>query len=224
MKFAVLTYWKQDWMVWGSCEVVPHRSHTYSFYVCWPCISIYLRNKNQLDVIFILSLFRQSTSTCFGHICSPSSGGMLYMYNMYQLLYIYSIPPDDGLKICPKHVEVDWRNKLRINIASSWFSLHRYLQFLQYSWHRDVPSTIRVFRVAFLKTWKILEILNITLSIVLYRWAMSWLGGGSGTIPGQSVRVLWWPEWELLSEYVSFSLAVSFHQFSIHFFQDAIKM
>ena len=25
----------------------------------------------------------------------------------YQLLYIYSIPPDDGLQICPKHVGVD---------------------------------------------------------------------------------------------------------------------
>ena len=25
----------------------------------------------------------------------------------YQLLYIYSIPPDDGLQIRPKHVEVD---------------------------------------------------------------------------------------------------------------------
>jgi len=41
----------------------------------------------------------------------------------YKLLYIYiySIPPDDGLKICPKHVEVDGQNKLRINSASSWF-------------------------------------------------------------------------------------------------------
>jgi hypothetical protein len=28
-------------------------------------------------------------------------------WNMYELLYIYSIPPDDGLQICPKHVEVD---------------------------------------------------------------------------------------------------------------------
>ena len=28
-------------------------------------------------------------------------------HNMYQLLYIYSIPSDDGLQICPKHVEVD---------------------------------------------------------------------------------------------------------------------
>jgi hypothetical protein len=32
--------------------------------------------------------------------------------------------PDDGLQICPRHVEVNWRNKLRINIASSWFPLH----------------------------------------------------------------------------------------------------
>jgi len=106
-------------------------------------------NENQLDALFILSLFRQSTSTCFGHICSPSSGGILCIYNdwyvlcflddsvgwpankqstkkhnTYQLLYIYSIPPDDGLQICPKHVEVDCRNKLRINSASSWFLLH----------------------------------------------------------------------------------------------------
>ena len=40
-------------------------------------------------------------------------------HNTCQLLYIYSIPHDDGLQICPKHVEVDWRNKLIINSASS---------------------------------------------------------------------------------------------------------
>jgi len=67
--------------------------------------------KNQLDALFILSLFRQSTSTCFGHICSPSSGDILYFKhpslqrNTCQL-YICSITPDDGLQICPKHVEV----------------------------------------------------------------------------------------------------------------------
>ena len=32
----------------------------------------------------------------------------------------------NGLLICPKHVEVDWRNKLRINSASIWFLLRRY--------------------------------------------------------------------------------------------------
>jgi len=44
--------------------------------------------------------------------------------SVYIYIYIYSIPPHDGLQICPKHVEVDWRNKLRINSASSWFLLH----------------------------------------------------------------------------------------------------
>ena len=44
--------------------------------------------------------------------------------HIYIYIYIY-IPPDNGLQICPKHVEVDWRNKLRINSASSWFSLHK---------------------------------------------------------------------------------------------------
>jgi len=127
----------------------------------WPCISIYLCNKNQLDALFILSLFSQSTSTCFRYICSPSSGGILYLYskwyvlcctvdcllaglgwdankqstvqhNTYHLLCIYSIPPDDGLQICPKHVEFNWRNKLRINSASSCFLSHRSILKLVY--------------------------------------------------------------------------------------------
>jgi hypothetical protein len=29
-------------------------------------------------------------------------------------------------QICPKHVEIDWWNNLRINSASSWFLLHRH--------------------------------------------------------------------------------------------------
>jgi hypothetical protein len=110
-------------------------------------------NEIQLDALFTLSLFRQSTSTCFGHICNPSLGDILYIYinwymyflvdcllanpanrlstekhNTYQLLYIYSIPPDDVLQICPKHVEVEWRNKLRINSASSWISLQGFIE------------------------------------------------------------------------------------------------
>jgi hypothetical protein len=51
----------------------------FCFVFCWPCISIHPCNENQLDALFIFSLFRQSTSTCFGHICSPSSGGILYI-------------------------------------------------------------------------------------------------------------------------------------------------
>jgi len=44
-------------------------------------------NENQLGALFILSLFHQSTSTCFGHIYSPSSGSILYIYNWYMLCF-----------------------------------------------------------------------------------------------------------------------------------------
>jgi len=44
---------------------------------------------------------------------------------IYIYIYIYSTRHDDGLQICPKYVEVDCRNKLRINNVTSWFSLHR---------------------------------------------------------------------------------------------------
>jgi hypothetical protein len=49
-------------------------------------------------------------------------------HSTYQLLYLYIIPPAYVLQICPKHVEIDWRNKLRINSASSWFLLHRCIE------------------------------------------------------------------------------------------------
>jgi hypothetical protein len=54
-------------------------------------------NENQLDAVFILSLFRQSTATCFGHICGPSSGGILcvcvcvYIYIYIYMLYLTAI-------------------------------------------------------------------------------------------------------------------------------------
>jgi hypothetical protein len=35
-----------------------------------------LCNENQIDALFILNLFRHSTSTCFGYVYCPSSGGI----------------------------------------------------------------------------------------------------------------------------------------------------
>jgi hypothetical protein len=35
---------------------------------------------NQLDALFIISLLNYHTSTCFGRINSPSSGGKMYIY------------------------------------------------------------------------------------------------------------------------------------------------
>ena len=68
--------------------------------------------------------------TCFlvdcllANIQSTKKHNTSKLLYIYIYIYIYSILPDDGLQIRPKHVEVDWRNKLRINSASSWFSLH----------------------------------------------------------------------------------------------------
>jgi hypothetical protein len=67
---------------------------------------IYMNN-NQHDTMFIFSLLSYHTSTCFGCISSPSSGGRIYVCGKwYHLPHIYILPPDDGLLICPKHVEV----------------------------------------------------------------------------------------------------------------------
>jgi hypothetical protein len=56
------------------------------FQLVWKLISLHPCFENQLDALFILSLFRHSNSTCFGHICSPSSGGILYIYNNWYVL------------------------------------------------------------------------------------------------------------------------------------------
>ena len=53
----------------------------------------------------------------FSTVCWPANRQSTKKHNTYQFLYIYSIPPDDGLKICPKHVKVDWHIKLRKNSA-----------------------------------------------------------------------------------------------------------
>jgi len=56
-------------------------------------------NENQLDALFILSLFRQSTSACFGHVCSPSPGGVLCIYTTNGLLaWMGSRPTGSQLK------------------------------------------------------------------------------------------------------------------------------
>jgi sRNA-binding regulator protein Hfq len=48
--------------------------------------------------------------------------------NFLAPVYFVNHPPDDGLQIRPKHVEVDWQNKLRTNSASSWVLLHRCIE------------------------------------------------------------------------------------------------
>jgi len=109
------------------------------FYLTIACIKnleivkLYLCNKNQLDAPFILSLFRQSTSTYFRHICSPSSGGILYIYNNWYVLCF-------KLTVCWQTRPTD--SQLRLNTAPSWFLLHRYIEMrgqqnVKYRYHRN---------------------------------------------------------------------------------------
>ena len=64
-----------------------------TFYVLLTFISTYLCNKNQCVALFMLSW--------------PANRQFTEKQNTYQLLYIYTIPPDDGLQICPKNVVVE---------------------------------------------------------------------------------------------------------------------
>jgi hypothetical protein len=44
-------------------------------------------NNNQHDAMYIFSLLRYHTSTCFGRTSSPSSGGRMYKCGKWYLLY-----------------------------------------------------------------------------------------------------------------------------------------
>ena len=109
---------------------------------CWPCISIHPCNENQhmhylssayfvnqpLHVSDIFVAHHQEVWCIYatiGTCCVFQQTINWKTQHVPIVVYtVYIILPDDGLQICPKHLEVDWRNKLRINSASSWFSLH----------------------------------------------------------------------------------------------------
>jgi hypothetical protein len=59
-----------------------------------------------------------TNGTCF---TSKSSVGAWMERNKYHLPHIDILPPDDGLQISLKHVEVWKLNKVKINSASCWF-------------------------------------------------------------------------------------------------------
>jgi hypothetical protein len=68
-------------------------------------------HKNTLFVVDRASLYIRVMKTNFMNYLLNSDGPdnrqSSKKHNTYQLLYIYSIPRDDGLQIFPKHVEVD---------------------------------------------------------------------------------------------------------------------
>jgi len=87
---------KQDRVITRSTAVSYLVYHTlwHSFTAEFVCASLHLHpsmqfiqrpcNKTQLAAPFILILFGQSTSTCFGHICCLSSGGKKVKWSRYR--------------------------------------------------------------------------------------------------------------------------------------------
>jgi len=148
--------------IWETVESLT--SSCLIFMFCWLCISIYLCNKNQLDALFILSLFRHSTSTCFGHICSPSLGGVLCIYgnwyvlcflvdsllvgfhpnpansqstkkqNMYQLLYIYT------------QYNTSWWSLGVGQHRKTFWNRYTYIHNTSWWWATNMPETCRGWR------------------------------------------------------------------------------
>ena len=73
-------------MTSGFSREVDEISALLGYYAAGSDTALPTCNENQLDALFILSLFRQSSPICFRHICSPSSGGILYIYNNWYVL------------------------------------------------------------------------------------------------------------------------------------------
>jgi len=84
-KINSLVTWINEWQISQLfCNCLSMEWSPVLLTLLCPC------NKIQLNAPFILSLFHQSTSLCFGHICSPSSGGTyIYIYVHTHNIYIY---------------------------------------------------------------------------------------------------------------------------------------
>jgi len=81
--------------------------------------------------LFVLSLFRHSTSTCFGHICSPSSGAVLYIYNNWCVL-CFSV--DCMLAGRPTYSQLKYTARTNCCI---------YIQYSSWWWATNMPETCR---------------------------------------------------------------------------------
>jgi hypothetical protein len=116
-----------------------------NFMFCWPLISIYACNEinlmhysspvysvtiplhrsgllvahhQEVTVYRIYATIGTCCAFCF-ELTRPADS-QLKRTRSICCIYIL-LPPDDGKLGSPKYVELKWLNKLKINIASSWF-------------------------------------------------------------------------------------------------------
>ena len=104
---------------------------------------------------------------------SINSIGTLFIHNCWHVLCflvdcLLAGLGWNGLQICPKHVDVDWRNKLRINSAASWFLLHRYSCFFCFRISKLILGYHYCIFVSFSSGWGGDMIFFVTLNISFF--------------------------------------------------------
>jgi hypothetical protein len=87
----------------------------------WPWISnyTYICITNQYDSLFIFTTPLHASGPFVTHHqeVTPTDFLEINKYHFAIYIYIYILPPDDGLQIAPKHVEL---NKVKVKSASFW--------------------------------------------------------------------------------------------------------
>jgi hypothetical protein len=131
--FEEALLWKNSPVLWSwasklRCSIMQYTTFR-NFLFGWRCIVNYMYN-NQLDALSILSsliisllhvsgvstahhqevqCIYAANGTCYTSeltVSRPARWQSTQNYNKYHFPHIYIIPPDDGLLIRPKHVEV----------------------------------------------------------------------------------------------------------------------
>jgi len=100
--------------------------HRYFFFKCFvDRASRYIRVMKTNWMHYLSSVYFVSQPLHVSGMSVVHHQEVKYIYNSwYVLCFSVDCLLANRQKICPQYVEVDWRNKLRINSTSRWFSLH----------------------------------------------------------------------------------------------------
>jgi len=132
---VLLQKWKSR-MIIRNKKQTKHSSYLFSLYINFTLLNIseilcfadrvsrYIRVMKTNLMRYLSCLFRQLTSTCFGHICSPSSGAILYKYNNWYVLCFW-----------PDQQTANWKAQLVTTVV--------HIQYTSWWWATDMPETCR---------------------------------------------------------------------------------
>jgi hypothetical protein len=129
--------WCLCWFIWCICHFYRFdaviKMISISSWICAPKTDNTKEgscNENQLDALVILCLFHQLNCTCFRHICSSSSGSILYTYNWYMFFLVDCLlaQPTDSQAVKQFRLALK-----RFIISNSFYSLEEYFD-INWKW------------------------------------------------------------------------------------------